>query len=873
MATESDADADDVRDERRGEEDAPDDVAPDIAEDVEPDVPEVVPPLAERLADDQVRAGVITHPRELIGGVKADGRVGDIKLYNAHVAFVIEGARRASGYRYWGGMVVDADVVRLEGQPGEDLFGEVIPTWNLAIFQPESVEVVDDGAESGEAHVRLRGHSAPMAFAESFIRDVLNPPPVDLEMTYDYTLGASDRGLRLEVTLHNRELVVAHMDWPVLLSNHGDGLRQWVPREGYGFDFGIVDALTLTSGGGLAYSLVSGGEYELIFDYSNVGLLKAPNFDLEGAADLLVTYHLFVTDHGAAGIDRLLAEHRGLPAPERTFTGTVALPPGAAARDAQVVLWENLTPVTFTTVDEEGRFSLEAPAGDYFFIAYVPGFASSNTVLVEADDAPSEIRLAVPAHATLRVAVQDSDGGAVPARVTVVAETSDDADSPTAPEIVRHGSKGDWRWLDEPGQPGHLVSAVGLAADGTTVVHVPAGRYRVYATRGFNYSIAQEPVTLAAAQDAQLSLTIDKVVDTTGWISSDFHVHAIRSPDSDTGFDVRVRQAVTEELNLPILTEHVTLGGLQPTIDALELGDETVGPFGQEVTTFVYGHFNAFPLTFQADQPNFGAIFPYDKTPQELFDAIRNQNPGEDIIQVAHPRQGVPAGYFDYVRYDPMTGQPRRPDGWSTDWDAIEVFSARCLPDADNTATLMDWVTMTSLGEKKTLSSGSDTHYEYEPPGLPRNWIRADLGAIRRDPQALVTAVRARRMFVSCGPFVTFETEDGVGSLGDLVPVDAQGQIRFRVRVQAPTWMALDAVRLYRNGVMRLERRNLTHTSAQRFDAVLADTPDRDAWYTVEVVGHGSMWPVHPNGTPYAYTNPIEVDANRDARWTPPGLP
>ena len=37
----------------------------------------------------------------LIGGIKADGKIGDIKLYNAHVAFIVEGARRATGgYRF-----------------------------------------------------------------------------------------------------------------------------------------------------------------------------------------------------------------------------------------------------------------------------------------------------------------------------------------------------------------------------------------------------------------------------------------------------------------------------------------------------------------------------------------------------------------------------------------------------------------------------------------------------------------------------------------------------------------------------------------------------------------------------------------------------
>src|SRR5690606_37390879 len=113
-------------------------------------------------------------------------------------------------------------------------------------------------------HVRIHGKSGKFHFADSFIRDVLNPSPVDLEITYDYVLGGDARGLRLEVTLKNRELLDAEITWPVLLSNHGDGIRQWVPGVGYGFDFGLIESLTLSGAKGQAWAVVSSGDYELL---------------------------------------------------------------------------------------------------------------------------------------------------------------------------------------------------------------------------------------------------------------------------------------------------------------------------------------------------------------------------------------------------------------------------------------------------------------------------------------------------------------------------------------------------------------------------------------------------------------------------------
>jgi hypothetical protein len=39
----------------------------------------------------------------------------------------------------------------------------------------------------------------------------------------------------------------------------------------------------------------------------------------------------------------------------------------------------------------------------------------------------------------------------------------------------------------------------------------------------------------------------------------------------------------------------------------------------------------------------------------------------------------------------------------------------------------------------------------------------------------------------------------------------------------------------------------------------------------VEVLGEGSLSPVELGDTPYALTNPIEVDQDKDGVWTPPG--
>ena len=94
--------------------------------------------LSVPLEKDQARAGIIDDVNELLTGPKVEGRLGDIKMYNSHAAFVIESVRRSGGYRYWGGHPVDVAAI-VDGVPLPDTYGEFFRSWNFTVFQPETV--------------------------------------------------------------------------------------------------------------------------------------------------------------------------------------------------------------------------------------------------------------------------------------------------------------------------------------------------------------------------------------------------------------------------------------------------------------------------------------------------------------------------------------------------------------------------------------------------------------------------------------------------------------------------------------------------------------------------------------------------------------
>jgi hypothetical protein len=403
-----------------------------------------------------------------------------------------------------------------------------------------------------------------------------------------------------------------------------------------------------------------------------------------------------------------------------------------------------------------------------------------------------------------------------------------------------------------------------------------AGHYTVTASRGPSYELATAPLVLAAGDSPSLTFPLEKSVDTRGWIAGDMHTHATWSSDASISYLTRALQAAANDLALPVTTDHAYVGDLGDALATLDYADLVAPMPAQEVTTFEYGHFNAFPLVVDLEAPSRGAVLEHGHAGLGLFEAMRAQHPGDVIIQVNHPRAGGFMGYFEATRYDSLRDVAERPAHFTRDWDALEVFNGTCGQGGnDNPRARADWFAMNNNGLLKTLSSGSDSHDERSPIGEPRNWIEVDLGAVALDPAAIIAPFRARRSFVSCGPFVRFRTEGGEG-MGEIGGVDASGQARFAVEVQAPTWMGIDSVALIENGVVVVleDLRGPAPDPARkalRFDGVLSARPAKDSWYAVEVVGAGTLAPIAHGHPPYALTNVIQIDANGDGQWTPPG--
>ena len=125
----------------------------------------------------QSRAGVITDPSVLWGGISAEGQPGDYLLVNDRVRFVVQAPRQGSFYFTEGGGLLDADVVRPAGEPGRDIveeWREVLATARLNDVRTASV--LDSGTRGGAARVVVSGTDVVRPSGQQKLAD--DAPPV-----------------------------------------------------------------------------------------------------------------------------------------------------------------------------------------------------------------------------------------------------------------------------------------------------------------------------------------------------------------------------------------------------------------------------------------------------------------------------------------------------------------------------------------------------------------------------------------------------------------------------------------------------------------------------------------------------------------------
>ncbi len=907
-----------------------------------------------------------------IGGPKATARPGDFVIENDRIRLAILGKRNSLGPHTSGGSLIDADLQRDDPRfsqgNGLDQLAEVFPTINLNVARINEAEgeisILKDGSDGGEAVICTIGPE------ESFITllDALWAIQWPAARPYfhlrtDYILKPGTAAVLIQSTVLFGES-----------PSCADDISTSTPADsrGDGESLPLLDlALGGDSGGGVVFGdfYLQGGSVDVFtprvgFDEETYvqGLLEqglntftdpinlpflAGTADRVSYALINASGNLFVpmftssqTVAVGAGVEGngTFARFDATDGPyhyQRWFgvgsgdvgsaaqavweaTGTelgfitgnvLEQSTGNPLSGVRVFVYEEgaeapfiewTTDVGMDTV-ADGSFGGGLPPGRYELMVHGEGRPDSGraSVVVKAGASQKAI-LESPRPGTVRFRVADETGINVPAKVSFFAASG--TESPRDP-VLGDGFIG--------GNPANVV----FTASGSGEVILPPGKYVAVASRGIEYELDQSDVfEVDAASGITLDLQVLRSVDTSGWISGDFHVHAFRSHDSGVNLHQRALSMAAEGVEFLSSTDHDAVTDYGPAIQEMGIHRWLTSAVGLEVTTIEVGHFLGFPLQMDHLGDQGGAFDWTGMTPIEMIEGLRELGePGgvEPLVFVGHPRDGI-LGYFDQFAVNPYKeefGQPfldyntlatlsgnhlLDPVNFTMEFDAMELLNGKRFemlrtPTAPELAdykaggdtdevdmfirtmdeqldlengtytlgygfegVIDDWFMLNNLGIRVTALGNSDTHdLSSVEAGCPRNFIMSDTDdPAFVSPADVAEAVRAGKVVASYGPFVRFYA-NGDERMGPGSDVSG-GSVKLSIEVSSPGWFTIDRVELYENGALleEWEADEIDNSGTINLADTITVNPTKDSWYVVIASGGDDMAPVF---TPVEY--------------------
>lgn len=405
-----------------------------------------------------------------------------------------------------------------------------------------------------------------------------------------------------------------------------------------------------------------------------------------------------------------------------------------------------------------------------------------NVGNVRLDDRPRD---EVMNAAHVQVSVTDADDRALPCRLTIV-----DAQG----ALLTVGAASREGLAVRPG--------VIYTSDGRADFGLPAGRYTLYAGRGFEYDVASSQIVVQPGETATRQLKIRREVPTDGYIACDTHCHTLTySGHGDATLKEQMVAIAGEGIELPVAADHNQHVDYEAAAVAAGVRSHFTPVIGNEVTTPRMGHFNIFPIAGGAKVVNQAAPdWP------ELFREIK-ACPDVIVTVLNHPRD-VHGGYRPFGPEHHLSLVGENLDGWKLEANAMELVNSGALQ-TDVMRLYRDWFGLLNRGFRIAPVGASDSHDVARYfVGQGRTYIRctAEPGSINvreacqnlADGRVLVSLGLLCEMTVSVRDG---SVRDGAGRYGpgDLVP--ATEELDIAIRVLGPSWSKATHVALFANGI------------------------------------------------------------------------
>lgn len=412
-------------------------------------------------------------------------------------------------------------------------------------------------------------------------------------------------------------------------------------------------------------------------------------------------------------------------------------------------------------------------------------------------------------------------------------------------------------WGEDPDDGSALN--VAHAPAGLVSKRLPPGNYRVLVDRGLEYTVHDTTVRVRAGDRAYVGAQLERVVDTTGWLAADLHLHSAPSPDAPQSLEERVLSLAVSGVEVGVATDHNEVTDYRDAIARSGLSAYVASVIGDEVTTedTQFGHFNVFPL--EAGSP---PLRYRHHDPRALLAESKSRAPlfADTIAQINHPRMGD-IGYWEIARLDrdDVLGFVARNPHLPLAFDAVEVFNGDdCTDIGAVQEVLRDWVALERAGLLLTATGNSDSHRAiFHEPGMPRTYVAMPSDdPAQFDLAAFVRAIRERRVVVTSGPFVRLD----VGGLGPGERV-AAGSHRVRVEVDAPPQVDVAWIELIKNGrsVAKAEAPFKPGPHRATLETTIELAPGDSVFATVAGAKEIETM-FRRNMAPFAFTNPVRAE-------------
>jgi len=811
-----------------------------------------------------------------------------------------------------GGQIIDADLRRGPGEDEIDNFKEWSTSINVEnTAHYTGISIINDGVDGNPAVIRVTGpddlldYLNPSTVVTSFgfaFPSSADDRDLPIEVSTDYILEPGKNYVRVETTLQNTDPGNSVSFFFGDFLNGAGQLENFLP--GYGLGQPLIttrcpdtapnpcNALAYRGFGDAArvsYGYVHDVPRTTVFNTSMITVsvlgreilnvllgVQPPNYTLQPMGqvgdNLTITRYFVVGDGTASSILNARNEIQGITT--GTLKGIVETVSGGPAPGAEVavlgevaegpsllgLLQKNV--VSHTVTDASGAFSLTlpppSPGKNYRVVANLEGHPYEGggstpvehpfTITAGVDTDLGTITL--PDSGALQVNVTDGSANPLPAKVSVVGfDPSPDPLNKQSLIGVINNTTGIFRDRDQDGLPFGLAQALFVDPSGSSdVVPLEPGDYQVVVSRGPEYSIDSQAITVTANATKTVSAKIAPVVDTDGFLSCEFHIHSLRSHDSVVTQYERMLTVMSEKVDFFTPNEHEFRSDFQPIIDAAGWGNLVASVGSQEITTFDYGHFNAWPLTIDPAQVNGGAVdhggaapagqdFPssgnYNLTPGEVI-ALTRTDPAAGTVQINHihshfgferggsdlgsglvidtglepPKSAIPPSTrrLDPAKEDPETGY------FTDEFDALELWNGSGRGDIVSTFLAQnagDWFNLLNQGIVGTGTAVSDAHKRLKSQaGIPRTMVASldDNDLPQLDPNDASAAVNAGKAIGTNTPMVRVTLEALTGgqtaSLEYGTPTlvsAADGKVEVTVEIQSPVWAEFDTVEYYLN--------------------------------------------------------------------------